>query len=66
MWSGIEPAPEANNRLGFCARRDPDALPPTSALAAFARAVYCAFTALGHGNSIFAFKAGFMAGMLDN
>lgn len=43
-------------------RRDPDALPPRGTLDAIGCAVFSAFNALGHGNAIFAFKGGVVAG----
>jgi hypothetical protein len=44
--------------LGAPAPRDPDALPPRNAFEAAARAVHGLVIALGHGNVLFALKAG--------
>lgn len=50
------------NDIGMPHRRDPDALPPRGTLDAIGCAVFSAFNALGHGNAIFAFKGGVVAG----
>jgi hypothetical protein len=44
--------------LGAPAPRDPDALPPRNAFEAVARAIHSGVVALGHGNVLFALKAG--------
>lgn len=54
-----------NEQLPLGGQRDPDALPPRNMLEATGRTLYVAFCALGRGNSVFAFKAGIMAGTLS-
>ncbi|KAI5118341.1 hypothetical protein M0805_009144 [Coniferiporia weirii] len=60
--SGIGPG--SANSLGLTSRRDPDALPPRNTLGAISCTLYHVFSAFGHGNCVFAFKAGIMAGLL--
>ena len=48
--------------LGETSRRDPDALPPRTWAGRVCRLIYVIIHSLGHGNAVFAFKAGIMAG----
>jgi hypothetical protein len=48
--------------LGHVSARDPDALPPRNAFGLIRRSIYRSILSLGHGNSVFALKAGVMAG----
>ena len=48
--------------LGETSRRDPDALPPHTWAGRVCRLIYVIIHSLGHGNAVFAFKAGIMAG----
>ena len=48
--------------LGMTQRRDPDALPPSSAFETAMYWVHHALAALGHGNCVFAIKAGLLTG----
>ena len=48
--------------LGETSRRDPDALPPRTWAGRVCRLIYVIIYSLGHGNAVFAFKAGIMAG----
>lgn len=61
LVAGIEPD---NVQLGEASRRDPDALPPRSIFGRVCRMVYLMIHSLGHGNAVFAFKAGVMAVLL--
>ena len=44
--------------------RDPDALPPSNMLEVIGSMFYHSASALGHGNAVFGFKAGFLSGKL--
>ena len=53
-----------NDAIGEACRRDPDALPPRDTVNAIGSTIYHTVRALGHGNAVFAFKGGAVAGML--
>lgn len=56
---------EADSDLGMTQRRDPDALPPSNAFETGMYWVHHALAALGHGNCVFAIKAGLLTGNVD-
>ncbi|KAL5495894.1 hypothetical protein ACEPAI_1358 [Sanghuangporus weigelae] len=60
---GIEP--EKAELLGHAERRDPDALPPTNMIEAIGTLIYSSVNALGRGNAVFGFKAGFLSVLLS-
>lgn len=47
-------------------RRDPDALPPSNAFETAMYWIHTGLAALGHGNAVFAIKAGLLTGMLSD
>lgn len=53
---------EMDPDLGETRRRDPDALPPTNAFETAMYWVHHTLAALGHGNVVFAIKAGLLTG----
>ncbi|KAH8109100.1 hypothetical protein DFH11DRAFT_1629750 [Phellopilus nigrolimitatus] len=60
---GIDP--ESQQLLDTPTRRNPDALPPANAFEAVGIVFYHAFSALGHGNAVFGFKAGVLSIILS-
>ena len=59
----MEQGPDAD--LGMTRRRDPDALPPSNKFEAAMYWLHKAFAALGHGNAVFAIKAGLITVILS-
>ncbi|GJE89275.1 aromatic acid exporter family member 2 domain-containing protein [Phanerochaete sordida] len=56
---------EPDSDLGATRRRDPDALPPSNKFESAMYWLHRAFAALGHGNAVFAIKAGLLTVILS-
>ena len=56
---------DPDSDLGTTRRRDPDALPPSNRFETAMYWLHKAFAALGHGNAVFAIKAGLLTVVLS-